>query len=153
MACSSSVSHSVVSDPLRPHGLQPARLLCPWDSPGKHTGVRRPSLLQGIFSTRDQTWVSCITGRLSTIYCLYKQKIQLIKSEVKWRESHSVVSDSMRPRGLYRPWNSPGHNTGEGSPSLLQGIFPTQDWTQVSCIAGSFFTSWATREAQEYWSG
>ena len=24
---------------------------------------------------------------------------------------------------------------------------------QVSCIAGRFFTSWATREAQEYWSG
>ena len=28
-----------------------------------------------------------------------------------------------------------------------------RDWTQVSCIAGGFFTVWATREAQEYWSG
>ena len=28
-----------------------------------------------------------------------------------------------------------------------------RDWTQVSCIAGRFFTSSATREAQEYWSG
>ena len=28
-----------------------------------------------------------------------------------------------------------------------------RDWTQVSCIAGRVFTSWATREAQEYWSG
>ena len=28
-----------------------------------------------------------------------------------------------------------------------------RDWTQVSLIAGRFFTSWATREAQEYWSG
>ena len=28
-----------------------------------------------------------------------------------------------------------------------------RDWTQVSCIVGEFFTSWATREAQEYWSG
>ena len=28
--------------------------------------------------------------------------------------------------GLYSPWNSPGHNTGVGSLSLLQGIFPTQ---------------------------
>ena len=27
------------------------------------------------------------------------------------------------------------------------------DWTQVSRIADGFFTSWATREAQEYWSG
>ena len=44
--------------------------------------------------------------------------------------------------------NSPGQNTVVGSLSLLPGIFPTQ----VSCIAGRFFTSWATREAQEYWS-
>ena len=28
-----------------------------------------------------------------------------------------------------------------------------RDWTQVSCIAGGFSTRWATREAQEYWSG
>ena len=32
-------SRSVVSDPQRPHGLQPSRLLCPWDFPGKSTGV------------------------------------------------------------------------------------------------------------------
>ena len=82
------------------------------------------------------------------------------------------------------PWNSPGQNTGVGSLSVLQGIFPTQgsnpdlphcrwilyqlshqgsprilewvaylfssrsswprNWTGVSWIAGSFFTSWAT---------
>ena len=42
------------------------------------------------------------------------------------------------------PWISPGQNTGEGSLFLLQEIFPTQ----VSHIAGGFFTSWATREAQ-----
>ena len=41
-------------------------------------------------------------------------------------ESHSVVSDSLRSCGLYSPWNSPGQNTGVGSLSLLQGIFPTQ---------------------------
>ena len=54
---------------------------------------------------------------------------------------------------LYSPWNSPGQSTGVGSLSLLQGIFPTRVQTQVSCIASEFFTSWATREAQEYWSG
>ena len=32
-------SHSVMSDSSRPHGLQPTRLLCPWDFPGKSTGV------------------------------------------------------------------------------------------------------------------
>ena len=41
-------------------------------------------------------------------------------------ESRSVVSDSLRPHGLYSPRNSPGQNTGVGSLSLLQGIFPTQ---------------------------
>ena len=35
MACGCSV----VSDSLRPHGLQLSRLLCPWDFPGKNTGV------------------------------------------------------------------------------------------------------------------
>ena len=33
---------------------------------------------------------------------------------------------SLRPHGLYSPWYSPGQNTGVGSCSLLQGIFPTQ---------------------------
>ena len=41
-------------------------------------------------------------------------------------ESCSVVSDSLQPHGLYSPWNSPGWNTGVGSLSLLQGVFPTQ---------------------------
>ena len=40
--------------------------------------------------------------------------------------NHSVMSNSSRPHGLYSPWNSPGQNTGVGSLSLLQGIFPTQ---------------------------
>ena len=41
-------------------------------------------------------------------------------------ESHSVMSDSLWPRGLYSLWNSPGQNAGVGGLSLLQGIFPTQ---------------------------
>ena len=41
-------------------------------------------------------------------------------------ESCSVVSDSLWPHGLYSPWNSPGQNTGVGSLSLLQRIFPNQ---------------------------
>ena len=45
-------------------------------------------------------------------------------------ESHSVVSNSLWVHGPYSPWNSPGQNTGVGSPSLLQGIFPTQGLNQ-----------------------
>ena len=50
--CCAVLSHSVVSDSLWLHGLRPARLLCPWDSPGKNTGVGCHALLQGIFPTQ-----------------------------------------------------------------------------------------------------
>ena len=40
-------------DSLWPFGPEPARLLCPWDSPGKNTGVGCQALLQGIFSTQE----------------------------------------------------------------------------------------------------
>ena len=43
---------SVVSDSLQLYGLQPTRLLCPWDSPGKNTRVGCHSLHQGIFPTQ-----------------------------------------------------------------------------------------------------
>ena len=49
-----------------------------------------------------------------SICCLYES------------ESHSVMSDSLQPHGLYSPWNSLGQNTRMGSLSLLQGIFLTQ---------------------------
>ena len=41
-------------------------------------------------------------------------------------DSPSVMSNSLRTHGLYRPWNSPDQNIGVGSLSLLQRIFPTQ---------------------------
>ena len=44
--------HSVLSDSVRPHGLEPTRLLCPWDSLGKNTQVGCHPLLQGIFPTQ-----------------------------------------------------------------------------------------------------
>ena len=53
---------------LQPYGVQPAGLLCPWDSPGKNTGVGCHFLLQGIFLTWSQTCVSFI-GRQILYYC------------------------------------------------------------------------------------
>ena len=38
-----------------------------------------------------------------------------------WNESHSIMSNSLWPHGLYSPWNSPGQNTGMGSPSPFPG--------------------------------
>ena len=51
------------------------------------------------------------------------------------------------------PAEPPGKpkNTGAGSLSLHQRIFPTQESTRVSCSAGGFFTGWATRKAQYKW--
>ena len=46
---------------LKPHGLWPLpRLLCPWDSPGKNSGVGCHFLLQGIFQPRNQTHIPCM---------------------------------------------------------------------------------------------
>ena len=48
-ACSAS---SVMSNSLKPYGLQPTRLLCPWNYPGKNIGVGCYFLLHGIFQTQ-----------------------------------------------------------------------------------------------------
>ena len=45
-----------------PHGLWPTRLLCPWDFPGKNTGVGCHFLLQGSYQPRDPIHISC-TGK------------------------------------------------------------------------------------------
>ena len=70
------------------------------------------------------------------------------------RESCSVMSDSLQPHGLHivhgilqariLEWVAFPFSRGSSQPRY---------WTQVSHIAAGFFTSWATREAQEYWSG
>ena len=46
------ISCSVMPNSLQPHGLQPTRLLYPWDFPGKDTGVGCHFLPQGIFPTQ-----------------------------------------------------------------------------------------------------
>ena len=51
----------------------------------------------------------------------------------------------LQPARLLCPWNFPGKNTGVGCHSFCRGSSPPRDWIQVSCIAGSFFTAWATR--------
>ena len=70
------------------------------------------------------------------------------------RESHSVLSDPLQPRGLYTvhgilqarilEWVAFPFSRGSSQP---------RDQTQDSHITGGFFTSWAAREVQEYWSG
>ena len=79
-------SRSVVSDSLRPHGLQPTRLLRPWDFPGKGAGVGYHLLLQGIFPIQGSN-----PGLLhcrQTLYCLSHQGSQF----KKWQSFFSIFS-------------------------------------------------------------
>ena len=64
-----------------------------------------------------------------------------LRAEKIKSESHSTMSDSLRPHGLYSTLNFPGQNTGVGSLSLLQEISQPRDQTQVSYIAARLFTS------------
>ena len=59
-------------------------------------------------------------------------------------ESCSVMSDSLQPHGLYGPWNSLDQNTEWVAFPFSRGSSQPRDQTYVSCIAGRFFTSWAT---------
>ena len=63
-------------------------------------------------------WMASITDSMD----MWKVKVQVTKS-----------SPTLQPHGLHSPWNSPGHNTGKCSLSLLQGIFPTQ-WSNPGLL-------------------
>ena len=74
-----------------------------------------------------QRAISHMVAKKKLIWYSQTQKFQSIflvtESE---SEGCPVVSDSWRLHRLCSPWNCPGQNTGVGSFSLLQGIFPTQ---------------------------
>ena len=80
MYLSSSVHAQSCLTLFRPNRLQPTRLLCPWDFPGKNTGVGCHFLLQGIFPTQGSNpclHVSCIAGRgpcWLSVLCIVKQQ-------------------------------------------------------------------------------
>ena len=57
---------------------------------------------------------------------IFYKKFQTLAKQRKVKAKVDQSCDSLQPHGLYSPWNSPGQNTGVGSLSLLQGIFPTQ---------------------------
>ena len=92
-------------------------LLCPQDFPPKNTGVGCHLLLQSTFPT--QGWKSMSPALAGGFFFTTKPP----GIEYCCIESCSVVSDSLRPHGLYSSWNSSGLNTGVGTLSLLQGIF------------------------------
>ena len=110
-----------MSNSQRPHGLQPTRLLCPWDFPGNSTGVDCHFLLQGIFPTQGSN--PGLPHCRQTLYHLSHQGSPFLTAAAA--AESLVVSDSVRPHGLQptrlrRPRDSPDKNTGVGGHFLLQ---------------------------------
>ena len=61
---------------------------------------------------------NCSHNTTTLIFALVVHKLQ-------WEKSLCPIRLFATPWTIYSPWNSPGQNTGLGSLSLLQGIFPT----------------------------
>ena len=114
---------SVVSDSLWSCGLWPARLFCPWDSPGKNAGVGCHALLQGIFLTRGLNLESLVFPALQAdslptklcgkaIYCYILRTwnrtwvISILKL-IYFRWSTIPTSDTLKTAlRMRRPWLS-----------------------------------------------
>ena len=84
-------SCSVVSDSSRPHGLQPTRLLHPWDFPGKSTGVRCHCLLW------DNTIVIIILQNISV-----EKEMATHSNILAWRIPWTGEPGSLQSMGLQR---------------------------------------------------
>ena len=116
------------------HGL--ARLLCPWNSLGKNTGVGCHSLLQGIFLTQGSNL--CPLHCRQFLYHLSHQgspnsflvdfKKSTDHSVCLVIQSCSILWDPIdcSPPGSSVHGDSSGKKTGVGCHFLFQGIFPTQ---------------------------
>ena len=123
-----------MSDSVRPHRRQPTRLPCPWDSPGKNTGVGCHFLLQFVKVKREsEVTQSCPTHR----------------------------PHGLKTTRLLHPWDSPGKNTGVGCHFLLQRMkVKSESEVTQSCL--TLATPWTAAHLappsmgfsrQKYWSG
>ena len=110
-------SRSVVSDSQRPHGLQPTRLLRPWDFPGKSTGVGCHCLLQ----LWDSTWsqpANQLSHLLLLPHVIWSYWISQHACLWKYQEAQTKVFQ------CWRHWTSPWgrHPEAEWSQQLIDGI-------------------------------
>ena len=125
----SMLHHSVVSDSLWPHGLGATRLLCPWNFPGKNTGVGGQALLKGIISCLYLIQFSSVSQSCPTL-CnpmnrstpglpVHHQLLEFTQTHVYWvsdaiQPSHPLLSPSSsafnlsQHQGLFK-WVSSSH--------------------------------------------
>ena len=123
-----------MSDSLQPHGLQPAKLLCSWDSPGKNTRVGCHSIIQGMFPTqRSNPGLHCrhflyhlsrqgsadpvkiFNVKASLNWNLSVKSTQLIYSDVELTVLHSPHGQHWRRKQQPTPVLLPGKSQGQGS--------------------------------------
>ena len=121
LGCAQLLSHVRLCEPM---DCSPSGSSVRGGSPGNSTGVGCHALLQGILPNQGSN-LGLLHWRSVTQLC------------------PTLWSHGLQPVPLLCPRNSPGKRTGVGCCSLLQGIFPAGDQTQVSHTAGRFFTSWA----------
>ena len=142
---SESAACSVMSDSMLPHGLQPVRLLCPWNSSGKNTGMGIHSLLQGIVPTQGLN-LDLLHCRL-ILYGLRHQR-DINNQIMKCKGYHmrcapaQLLSYVLVFVSFWTVGDFTVKNTGVSCHLLLQGIFSTQNGlciSCVSCIASRFF--------------
>ena len=114
-----------MSDSLRPHGLYPTRLLCPWDFPGNSTGVDCHFLLQGIFP--NQGLNPGLPHCRQTLYRLSHQVTQVqtcsLMHILRASQVAPVVKNLPANAGDVRDTGSVlrlGRSPGEGHGNLLQ---------------------------------
>ena len=95
-----ALHHSVMSDSLWPHGLYPARLLCPSNFPGKNTGVGCHFLLQGIFPTPriEPESLSVSYGDRWILYrwATKEASCPVITSNILYSRSHYIYRSHLR---------------------------------------------------------
>ena len=117
--------------------------------------VRLARSCQGQQTVSDSGWAWRCIRSVCLIHTVNIQACILFWNVWKWKEteSYSVLSDSLQPHGLYSLWNSPGQKLEWIAFPFSRGSSQPRGRTQVSCIAGGVFTSWATREAPKHWSG
>ena len=113
-------------------------LLTPGDipDPGMEPTSPVPPAFASRFFTASATWEAS-----------YASLCWAVTSRVRLFDHTDCSSPGSSVHG-----DSPGKNTGVGCHASSRGSSQHRDWTQVSCNASGFFTSWTTRETQEYWT-
>ena len=151
-----------MSNSLRPHGPQPTRLLCPWDFPGKSTGVgchhllrykiqlehSKNAICKPVMSQRNRRIMQHLCYLIAVHAYIHSTSHYLLGQFSSVAQLCPTLCDPIdcslpgsSVHGIFQAivleWIAISFSSGSSWP---------RDWTQVSRIADRRFTVWATRE-------